>query len=285
MANCPKCGRRLRLTDWKPVCPGCGVNIVYYNSNEQLLADSEKAEIEHAHSQPSIDRAKAAFFGSKLTIIRIIATFLPLLTTLIPLCTLTDAAGQQKAFGVIQIAQNFGKINIGNVFANAFGGDLPSLAFALTLVALAFFAVNLLSLFASLGPHGKIRSFILYGFAAVCAVAAVIAFAAGGKDVSKLAPDYVSGSPFIGAFVFAAAEIFGLIWNIIIYAKGIPVKKTVCLIGGIPSDEYFKMVEDGVSELEIRKKMVAALTAMQDEIRRKEAEAEEKAFSERASRK
>lgn len=285
MAKCPKCGRHLRLIDWKPVCPGCGVNLTYYNSNETLLIESEKAEIEHANSQPGVDRAKAAFFGSKLTIIRIVLTFLPLFTTLIPLCRLTDASGQTKAIGVIQIAQNFVKLNIGKIFGDAFGGDLASLAFALTLIALGMFAINLLSLFASLGPHGKLRSFIFYGFSALCAIGAVVAFALGGKDVSKLTADYVSGTPFIGAFVFAAVEIFGFLWNVYIYSKGIPVEKTVCLIGGIPSDEYFKMVEDGVSELEIRKKMVAALTAMQDEIRRKEAEAEEKAFSERASRK
>lgn len=285
MAKCPNCGRHLKLTDWKPVCPGCGVNLNYFNSNEILLSESEKAEIEHARSQPGVDRAKASFFGSKLTIIRIVLTFLPLLTTLIPLCRLTDAAGNSKLFSVVQIAQNFGKLNIGNIFGNGFSGDAASLAFALTLVALAMFAVNLLSLFASLGKHGKLRSYIFYGFSALCAVAAVVLFAVGGKDVSKLAPDYVSGTLYIGAFVFAGVELFGLIWNIILYKKGIPVNKTVCLIGGIPSDEYFKMIDDGVSELEIRKIMVERLTEMQNEIRRKEAEAEEKAFSERASRK
>ncbi len=284
MAKCPKCGRHLRLTDWKPNCPECGVNLVYYKANDKLLADSEKAEIEHALSQPGVDRAKAAFFGSGLAILRIVFTFLPLLTTLIPLCKLYNDSGS-KLVGVIQIAGSFGNINIGNVFGKAFGGDFACLAFTLTLVALAMFVVNLLSLFASLGKHGKLRSYIFYGFTALCAVAAVICFAIGGNDVSGLTPNYVTGIPFIGAFVFAAVEIASFILNVIIYKKGIPVKYTVCLIGGIPSDEYFKMVEDGVSELDIRRKMVEALTEMQNDIRIKQKEAEQKALEKRASRK
>ena len=35
----------------------------------QVLAETEQAEIEHAHSQPRIDRAQAAFFGSPAAIV------------------------------------------------------------------------------------------------------------------------------------------------------------------------------------------------------------------------
>ena len=34
MAKCPKCGRKLTLFDWKPNCPECGVNLVYYGMEE-----------------------------------------------------------------------------------------------------------------------------------------------------------------------------------------------------------------------------------------------------------
>ena len=64
MATCPKCGKKLRLYHWRPECPACGVNMIYYASNERLLAETEKTEIEHAKFQPKVDRAKAAFFGS-----------------------------------------------------------------------------------------------------------------------------------------------------------------------------------------------------------------------------
>ena len=48
MANCPRCGSHLRITDWKPECPECGVNLNYYKANERLLDESEKAEAELA---------------------------------------------------------------------------------------------------------------------------------------------------------------------------------------------------------------------------------------------
>ena len=43
MANCPKCGYRLRLIDYKPECPKCGVNLMYYNMEERLAADADKS--------------------------------------------------------------------------------------------------------------------------------------------------------------------------------------------------------------------------------------------------
>ena len=72
MATCPKCGRKLKLTQWRPECPGCGVNMVYYDSNERLIVEAEKAEVEHAKSQPGNARnpsvAKPHFTNSRLFI-------------------------------------------------------------------------------------------------------------------------------------------------------------------------------------------------------------------------
>ena len=89
MANCPKCGRKLTILDWKPNCPGCGVNLVYYGMEERLLAEADAAEAEHARLQKRIDRLKASFVGSKLTIIRIILSVLPIATLLLPLCSVS----------------------------------------------------------------------------------------------------------------------------------------------------------------------------------------------------
>ena len=87
MAVCPNCGRKLRMTDWKPDCPECGVNLNYFNANERLLVDSEKAEREHARFQPSVDRGKASYAGSKLAILRIVFTLLPVGALFLPLCS------------------------------------------------------------------------------------------------------------------------------------------------------------------------------------------------------
>ena len=85
MANCPKCNYKLKLTDWRPNCPSCGVNLVYYGMEERLLADADKAETEHAYFQKKLDRVKASYAGSKLTIARIVLTVLPLGMLFLPL--------------------------------------------------------------------------------------------------------------------------------------------------------------------------------------------------------
>ena len=84
-ATCPKCGGKLKLTDWRPNCPHCGVNMVYYGMEERLLLDADKAEAEHARTQPRIDRLKAAFVGSKLAIARIVFSVLPIAALFLPI--------------------------------------------------------------------------------------------------------------------------------------------------------------------------------------------------------
>lgn len=36
MDRCPKCGYKLKITDLKPECPGCGVNLMYYDMQLRL---------------------------------------------------------------------------------------------------------------------------------------------------------------------------------------------------------------------------------------------------------
>ena len=89
MANCPKCGAHLKLTDWRPTCPHCGINLIYYGMEERLLEDADKAESEHAVFQKKLDRLKASFIGSPLTIIRIVLSLLPIGALMLPLANVS----------------------------------------------------------------------------------------------------------------------------------------------------------------------------------------------------
>lgn len=285
MAKCPNCGRKLHLYNWKPNCPDCGVNLVYFKSNEILLDDSEKAEIEHAHFQPKVDRVKAATIGSKFGIARIVISALPLAAVFLPLVKLFGADGGAKFINAYSLYTTYiSSVGFGNVFGNAFAGDFIALSVVLLLVALvSSLIIGLLSMM-SLGKYGKIRNLILNSFQVLLAVGSLVSFSIGSRDISAVSGAYTKGSLFIGAFVVAGLYIALLVYNLVVAKIGTKVNYTPCYIGGLPSDEYFQMINDGVSELEIRKKMVEVLTVMQDEFRRKDAEAKAKEEAEAEER-
>ena len=267
MAVCPKCGKQLRLYHWRPECPACGVNMIYYNANERLLAETEQAEIEHAKHQPRFDRAKAAFFGSAPAIARLVLSVLPLGALFLPLGRRADAAGTINALTVFNRLSE----DAGAVVSGVKAGDLLSIALALLLVSAVLILVCVVCLPMSLGRHGKARNLILNAVMLGCAVGAAVAFAVGG------------GTLLFGAFVYIGLLAAILIYNLYLAKKGLRVKHTTCLIGGLPSEEYFEMVKSGRSELEIRKKMVEALTVMQEEVRAQAAAAEAAEAEKRAA--
>lgn len=279
MATCPKCGKKLRLYHWRPECPACGVNMIYFASNERLLAESEKTEIEHAKFQPKVDRAKAAFFGSPWAIARIVLTVLPWACLMLPLGRLVNQE-YVLSFNAVNVYQYLSGQGFGAVFSAALKGELLPLSVALLLVSAAMVLVCLICSVMSLGKHGKARNLILNLIQTGSAVGAAVCFSLA--DIRAALPDYSSGDLRWGGFVYIGLLAALLVYNLYLAKRGLPVKKTVCYIGGLPSDEYFQYVEQGMSELEIRKKMVEALTKMQDEVRAKAAEAEEKARAEKA---
>lgn len=278
MAKCPNCGRKLHIYDWRPECPGCHVNLVYYNSNENLLAESERAEIEHAKHQPSIDRAKAAFFGSAPAIVRIVLSLLPVAALFLPICILEKAGGSTNV-NAISIYNFISKADINSLL----NGSLFSISVILLLLSVVMILVCLICLVMSLGPHGKQRNLILNLIMLVSASVSALLFAF--SNISAALPEYTNGKLGIGAFLYIFLIIVILVYNLILAKKGLKIKHTVCLIGGLPSEEYFSMVENGVSELEIRKKMVESLTKMQNEVRAKAAEEEAEALKKAMDRK
>ncbi len=56
--KCPKCGEKLSLFYVKSTCPKCGCDIMYYNMEERLEADAEKAEAEWAKVENIINKFK-----------------------------------------------------------------------------------------------------------------------------------------------------------------------------------------------------------------------------------
>lgn len=83
MAQCPKCGKKLKLTDVSQFCPACGVNMRFVNFEDNFYREAKIAELSQANMHVKIKRLKAAFIGSKLAIARLIVMLFPLVGLLV----------------------------------------------------------------------------------------------------------------------------------------------------------------------------------------------------------
>ncbi len=99
---------------------------------------------------------------------------------------------------------------------------------------------------------------------------------AGGDYAEKVSQN-IGASLEIGYIVLILLYLVQLIFNVIVNKKGLEVKYTECLIGGLPSEEYFALVEDGQSKEQIRRKMLVSLSKMQEEARLAQKKAEQEA--------
>lgn len=281
MANCPKCGRKLTLLDWRPNCPGCGVNLVYYGMEERLLKEADAAEAEHARLQKRIDRLKASFIGSKLTIIRIILSILPIAALMLPLCTVSYSGpfieATTKSINAIEIYNIVSSLDFdalltmigSNLLGTSFIGYLGALL--CILLSLVFVVVSLVMLVLACSPKGNPRNITLNIIAIVFAAASGVFFNVFANGINAVFPEFISGSISFGIFVYIAALALLLAINIVIAVKGVEVKYKQCFVGGIPAEEYFELVEKG-TDIEVIHAMMAE--ALEAQSAAKEAEAE-----------
>lgn len=269
MAKCPKCGRKLTLLDWRPNCPGCGVNLVYYGMEERLLKEADAAEAEHARLQKRIDRLKASFVGSKLTIIRIILSVLPIAALMLPLCSVTYSGPF-----IEQTTTNVNAIEIYNLVSSLdfdalltmigsefLGTSFIGYAGALVciLLSLVMVIVSLVMLTLACSPKGNPRNITLNVIAILLAAAAPVLFTVFSKGINAAFPEFISGSLGAGIFVYIGCLAALLAINIVIAVKGVDVKYKQCFVGGIPAEEYFELVEKGTDIDVIHQMMAEAL--------------------------
>lgn len=98
-----------------------------------------------------------------------------------------------------------------------------------------------------------------------------------GGDYTEKVSQNIGASLEIGYIVLILLYLVQLIFNVVVNKKGLEVKYTECLIGGLPSEEYFALVEDGQSKEQIRRKMLVSLSKMQEEARLAQKKAEQEA--------
>lgn len=85
MSNCPKCNEKLSPFYMKQNCPKCNTNLVYYDLDNRLQADHEKAMKEQEVVDRVLNNIKTSAFGGKEQITRFILMFSPLLWMCLPM--------------------------------------------------------------------------------------------------------------------------------------------------------------------------------------------------------
>ncbi len=153
MSNCPKCNEKLSPFYMKQNCPKCGTNLVYYDLDNRLQADHEKAMKEQEAVDRVINNIKTSAFGGPLQITRFVLMFSPLLWMCLPTFKANDGTS------ITLISVIMGIINGGFDFSN------PSYLFPfITMVCIILFSLMVIisSLF-SLGKKALKRNTIFSG--------------------------------------------------------------------------------------------------------------------------
>lgn len=276
MAECPKCKEHLRLLDWKPNCPHCGANIVVYDLQERLMQEADTAEVQYYHFQKKVDRLKAAFVGSKLSVVRIFTSLLPIAALFLPIVKINLTAPFEPYSGnmaFLDIYNMFDKLDIGAfvtaIETDASAGIMFTGAVAGLLLSVVVMLLHFLCNMLACSPKGKIRNYTIDIVYIVLVLASMVFF--------MFIPEnpFVSGSLGIGAFLYLALVILNFVVDILVFRENIEVKHAQCYVGGIPIEEYFEMVEKGVAPEELRAEMYKRLAAIQKEQEEKLKEKEE----------
>lgn len=234
MANCPNCDYKLKLTDWRPECPKCGVNLMYYKMEERLRADADKAELEYAKGQPKIDRLKASVYGSPWAIARLVMLLLPIGALMLPLGKISLSLPfyeKTTTVNAVEIYNTVSKIDLGRILAmtksELIGKDVTMFLVSLILILLTLVLILLQLGFVvmSFGKKGFQRNVAVAGTGAVLTLLSGLFFSLSCKGLSAHLPGIFNGSlnP-LGMIAVAITFLLIVAVNLAIEMKGIEVK-------------------------------------------------------------
>ncbi len=268
MANCPKCGYKLRMIDIKAECPKCGVNLIYFNHQERLAEDADKAEEEYIKMQPKIDRVKFAFAGTKLSILRLILLFVPIGMLFLPLAQIKVQMPYNDidtSVSVLNLAMDvIAKFEFSILSIAPLAAVICYFVAILGVLVSAVFAIlNIPFVSVSCSPKGFKRNVTLSVCGIVAIVVAIISFLVFNAQLESSFGAMYSGNIGIGAFLVIVAYLAIIAINVVIKKKNVPVK--------------YKDVSEYVERIERRKAEIAEMEAEAEAL--KKSYAAEKAAS------
>ncbi|MBR5428241.1 MAG: zinc ribbon domain-containing protein [Clostridia bacterium] len=232
MSNCPNCGKKLKIINVGQFCPHCGANMRFINFEENFYREAKYAELAQANVKAKIKRFKGAFIGSKLTIVRLVAALLPLLTLLIP------NGGYSIRLPLLDISRDFGVMGLVSIFTGSdlgyimgmtgsgvVGADFSALQTALfgyvgaAVAAVLVFLLTVLCFLSIKNMQKIISAFAALGVV-LCGVgfALILSFAGKCADTAM-----IGGRSGFGLLITVVAFIAVIAVNLILDKKGVPV--------------------------------------------------------------
>ena len=256
MAHCPKCGKKLKITDVSQFCPACGVNMRFVNFEENFYKEAKYAELSQANMHVKVRHMKAAFVGSKLAIARLAVMLLPLAALLAPAGSFALSMPYKEAdytFSALGIYLLFSDGCL-NYILQMTGSAVDAAAF--TALRNALFAFAAVAVIAVLILFLSILCFISYrnmqkitaafaGAGIVCS--AVAAILIGNFVKISDGSVFLSGNNGYGLFIVIAMFAAVFIVNLLLSVKGIPVEYDE---GMVERAEIYKKVRSGEIDID-----------------------------------
>ena len=237
MANCPKCGYKLKFTDFRPECPGCGVNLMYYNHQERLAEDADKAEAEHVQMQPKVDRIKFAFVGTKLSIVRLVLLFLPIGMLFLPLAHVEASLPFKDIdmnVSILNVVMDVVmKLNFEVLIDMITGSDVTRVAFIFYVLSIVYIflaaviaivRIPVVSVSCSPKTNGGDRNITLSTLGIIFTVISMVSFVIFTTQMSGAFGEMYHGSLSIGGFLVILGFVAGIVIDALIKKADAPVK-------------------------------------------------------------
>lgn len=233
---CPKCNYKLKLTDWRPECPKCGVNVMYYGIEDRLREEADKAEYAHAMSQPKFDRLKFSLIGHPLAIVRLVLGLLPIVATLLPMGTVSYILPYLEKKDTVNLISIITFITDNgfdvDLLMKLIGSDMLGTAmiyWAVALVALVLMVVlTLVGFFLltlSAAKKGIVRNITIPSIGIVLATVAFVFYNLMVTELTAALPGIFTGTVNPAAYIVAVLLFIVMITvNVIYKKKNIQVK-------------------------------------------------------------
>lgn len=217
MGTCPKCGAKLKKTDWRPNCWKCGVNIMYHGMESRLEADAGRAEKEFNQFYHMTAGIKTSFIGSPLAYVRWVLALLCIGSLFLPLVkisvTLPYHMVEGASYGLLQTALFVMDMDFGGVIA-AFsspvvGGTLLKLFLAVVFLAVGavMALLNLILILRAYTKSGGILLAVRWGLGLCSLIAGAVLFhlAATGTGLVGILNGQLSFGVYLALALFVAA--------------------------------------------------------------------------------